>query len=342
MDRAEFAKILNSIYIPEWIPQEEIDGLLSPIAEALKQMMPERLFRFRAFDKENKSIGAFKDGLIYALTADKFNDPYDTLARYDMEELKKGVNASMSCDALMQLKNWLEQGNDFPEFLKQWLPSEMIEAFRNKLLSIEDVKSMGKRIEDYKSAMISSMDALFPFISEVGKKFSTIACFCENVQDILMWSHYADSHRGFALEYNFNTFLKHHLNNVGIFPVIYDDERPDVSSFIVWAFLSLMGIKAKNPDTLSSIKFSLFKSSVWEYEKEWRLINYTPRKIFEQESTAIPFEPVAIYYGRYITPEHKQQLHVIAQEKGIKEYEMFVDYSSPVYEMRFRPAEISG
>lgn len=342
MDRAEFARILNSIVIPEGTPQEKIDVLLRPIAEAIKQMLPERLFRFRSFDENNWAIGAFEEGNIYARTADKFNDPYDTLARYDMDVLKRAVNSLVNSDTIEQLKAYLEQGYDFPDYFKLWFSSEMMEAFRERLLSIEDIKAMDERIEGSKRTLISSMETLFPIISESNKRFSTIACFCESIQNVLMWSHYADSHTGFALEYNFKALLKHPLRNIGLFPVIYEDERPDVSSSIVWAFLYLMGIKAKNPDTLSAIKFSLYKSSMWEYEKEWRLIDSTPRKIFEQDSTAIPFEPVAIYYGRYITPEHKQQLHKIAQEKGIKEYEMFVDYSSPVYEMKFRSAEISG
>ena len=334
MNRKDFGKILNATVIPEWASQEEVDNLLSPIADAKVQMMPDSLFRFRAFD--SFSLDAFRSGKIYMRTADKYNDPYDTLGRYDLEEIKKGVNAMVSCETLGRLKEWLEQGHDFSEHFKQIFPGEMVKAFREKLLSIEDVKTVEEGITRSKILMISSIETWFPVISEMSKRLYTTACFCEDVQNMLMWSHYADSHRGFALEYDFRTLLKHPINNVGLYPVVYGEERVDVSTFIGWMFLYMNGVTSKKPDIFSTIKNSLFKSSVWEYEKEWRLIDFSPREVTDDMASAISYEPVAIYYGRHISKENKQMLHSIAQEKGIKEYEMFVDYASSVYEMRWR------
>jgi len=44
----------------------------------------------------------------------------------------------------------------------------------------------------------------------------------------------------------------------------------------------------------------------------------------------------SIYYGHHISGYRKKELHQIAQEKGIREYEMYIDYSSEQYEMRYR------
>lgn len=334
MDRIEFAKLLNSITVVEGTPSGELDMLMKPIVEAIFQMMPNKLFRFRTFNKD--TFDAFRSGMIYAVTADKFNDPYDTLPRYDIEEIKKGVSAIMSCKTLEWLKDWFEKGNDFSEQFKQYFSDEMIEAFRTKILSIENVKNYESRVEECKREIMSSIEIFFPVISETSKKFSTTACFCEEVQNILMWSHYAGSHKGFALEYNFRPMLEKPIKNVGLFPVIYREERLDVSSYIGWAYLQIMGLRTKNPDTFASIKAILHKSSVWSYEKEWRLIDFSPREITDDRASAIPYEPVAIYYGQHMSKENKLELHSIAQEKGIREYEMYVDYASPVYEMRWR------
>ena len=336
MERSHFARIINSIVIPEGLPVEEINARVQPISLAIREMMPKSLFRFRSFN--DNSFGAFRDGIIYAVTADRFNDPYDTLARYDLEEIEKGVNAIADCEAVEQLQGWLKQGNDFPEYIKRSLPSGFTDALREKLLSIEDIKTMEDHIQESRLEMISSIEVLFPVLSEMNKRFSAVACFCESVRPVLMWSHYADSHKGFALEYNFRSTLDHPLKNVALFPVIYGEERVDISAYIAWEYLFIRGLRAPNPDTSFSIKNALYKSSVWEYEQEWRLIDSTPRDIADEKPSAIPFEPVAIYYGRYISREHKQQLHAVAQEKGIKEFEMFVDYSSPLYEMQYRPA----
>ena len=54
----------------------------------------------------------------------------------------------------------------------------------------------------------------------------------------------------------------------------------------------------KNPDTFMASKCMLYKSPQWSYEKEWR--------------------------------------HMIAKEKGIKEYQMYIDNRSYDYSMRFK------
>lgn len=47
MDRNEFAKRLNSIVIPEGTSEELINKMVLPISDALVQMMPQSLFRYR-------------------------------------------------------------------------------------------------------------------------------------------------------------------------------------------------------------------------------------------------------------------------------------------------------
>ena len=46
--------------------------------------------------------------------------------------------------------------------------------------------------------------------------------------------------------------------------------------------------------------------------------------------------PTAIYYGADIAPINRKMLHMIAKEKGIKEYQMYIDNRSYNYSMRFR------
>lgn len=66
------------------------------------------------------------------------------------------------------------------------------------------------------------------------------------------------------------------------------------------------------------------------------MIDCTLRDIADSEPSKILYKPMAIYYGRHISKEHKESFHEIAQAKGVKEYEMYIDYTAPVYEMRAR------
>ena len=334
MDKDSFADILFSTVIPEGTPPEDIQEKIRPISEAIKQMMPSRLFRYRPYTP--MAVDAFSNDIIYALTADKFNDPYDTLVGYDLEGIERGVNAAMSVETLAGLKEWLTKGNEFPEIIGQFLPVEMVKAFKDRILSVEDFKTIEDYVDECKKRLISLVETYFPILAESSKRFSAIACFSEDIQSLLMWSHYACSHTGFALEYDFRPTLERPIKNVIIAPVVYKDSRIDLSSYVVWAFFLIFGVRIKNPDISAFIKNALCKSVDWAYEKEWRLIDSTQRDYFDDKASAIPYKPVAIYYGRYMALENKRELHTIAKEKGIKEYEMYVDYSSGRFEMGCR------
>ena len=334
MDRAEFAKRLQDIVVPAGTSPEELYKIMFPVSEAIFELMPSSLFRYRSCNE--MQIDAFKNDIIYAVTADNFNDPYDTLVRYDQEGIKAYVNSVMNCETLEAMKAEFAKGNGIPDEVKQIIPGDMIVFLKNALLSIDDVSVLKENIEVSRRQMINNIETFFPILSEMAKRYSAMACFSESIESVLMWSHYANSHQGFALEYDFRPTLAKPIMNVGLYPVIYDKERMDVSLYMGWSFLQLYGIKASNPDITAYLKIALHKSSIWEYEQEWRLIDATLRNITETKPSEIHYKPVAIYYGQQISGKHKARLHGIAQEKGIKEYEMYIDYTSPEYKMRYK------
>ena len=57
-------------------------------------------------------IDAFEKNAIYALTADSFKDPYDTLLQYDQKGIRQYVDRVMSIEGLEQLKAFFAQGNN--------------------------------------------------------------------------------------------------------------------------------------------------------------------------------------------------------------------------------------
>lgn len=334
MNREEFAIKLYSTVIPEGTAPEDIQSLTRPVSEAIREMMPKSLFRFRVIN--DWSVDAFDNDIIYAVTADKFNDPYDTLVRYDLDEIEKWVNTVMNTEALGQMKTWFAQGWDLPKEIKHILPKEMTDVLKVALSSIEDISDYEERIEETRKRIISQIELYFPILSETSKRYSAIACFSESVESVLMWSHYANSHKGFALEYDFRPLLEQPIKNIGLFPVVYSEERFDISDYMAWAFLRFLGIHAKMPDISASIKNALWKSDIWAYEKEWRMIDSTPREITDERASTIHYKPIAIYYGRHMSGDDKKKLHELAREKGIKEFEMYLDYSSLKYEMLYR------
>lgn len=87
--------------------------------------------------------------------------------------------------------------------------------------------------------------------------------FSETKDDVLMWSHYASSHKGFVIGYEFDkAILKHHLQKVNY----CIDNIPDLD---VLKFASFFAGDDNGLDyVLGDVSL---KSIQWEYEKEWRI-----------------------------------------------------------------------
>ena len=84
-----------------------------------------------------------------------------------------------------------------------------------------------------------------------------IICFSEEISDPVLWSHYADSHRGISL--GFDVLRDDHL-----WPMIYPDERP---TFDVKKFPTMTGHEAKEMVR----RILAAKAPSWGYEKESRV-----------------------------------------------------------------------
>lgn len=55
------------------------------------------------------------------------------------------------------------------------------------------------------------------------------ACFSENRHSLLMWSHYANSHKGFCIEYHLCDILS--MFGIDICPVIYSNDFPKINTY---------------------------------------------------------------------------------------------------------------
>ena len=81
-----------------------------------------------------------------------------------------------------------------------------------------------------------------------------VICFSQICDDILMWSHYSDQHRGMVIEFSSNTF------GDNLYPVEYATERPRYNPvFDVGGTERLARVTRR-------------KSKHWEYEQELRLL----------------------------------------------------------------------
>ena len=99
-------------------------------------------------------------------------------------------------------------------------------------------------------------------------KLNGAFCMTENVDNILMWSHYADSHKGFIIGFYTNEVLNviRRKAPYADMPIYYSEDRPILSMEDA--------IDDGNPLTYWKVAQDSFftKSTIWEYEAEWRIL----------------------------------------------------------------------
>ena len=160
---------------------------------------------------------------IYLPNPTSFNDPFD------------------SRPSLTYHKSLKKRSRYLRELAKEKFPNADNEAL-NIIIKEKDVLSTNpKNIKKVYDSVISTIG---------------VYCLSEINNDLLMWAHYSDSHRGICLEFDSsrtNTLFRE------AFKVFYKNDFPKVN---------VMDIE--NPKEY--IKMILRKSKHWKYEKEWRII----------------------------------------------------------------------
>lgn len=341
-----FKHKLEEVLISETTPKEKYGELLKPIIEYTYSIMPSRLFRYR--ECSERQFDAFYSDSIYAVNAQMFNDPYDCLIRYNKDYLFDTINQGSSIEAIKKLRDDLNKGGHLPEMWNSLFGEKGSKIIKDIICNASD-EFLNKRksiFESHKKEFFNNIDAIFKQAENFLRRNTFIACFSETVKSITMWSHYADSHKGFVLEYDFKNQkskcdicdIKDTCNNQVthyIFPVIYDSKRYDGTSFVESYLGKSRGLYANINDVMFYTKASLHKSPQWKYEKEWRMF-LSKNNSIGLSNLNIKIRPVAIYYGCGISAINKKILSEMAKEKGLKEYQMYIDTQSDKYSMKYR------
>jgi len=147
------------------------------------------------------------------------------------------------------------------------------------------------------------------------KEYYSISCFSENKDSILMWSHYADQHKGFCIEYDTRTIPSNeeYKRNL-LMPVIYSHDFLDMYEY--WG----QHTNINNPYAFHYA--ATRKSPVWRYEKEWRLI-------VEHEPFNMKFiAPCKIFLGAKISQKDEEIVMNFLPTTNVKLYKMEVDANS--------------
>lgn len=204
-----------------------------------------RFFKYFGPDR----AGILRSRLIRFSQPSCFNDPFEFLPFIELIDTPGNISQRFIAEAN---KDFSAEYDALDDNTKLTISrAEFNEYLRNALLS----NITGG------SALIQSQTgyAQKKIIDEVNQALG-ILCLSEKHDDLLMWAHYADCHRGFVLEFDsespfFNQRRSEKDDLRHLKPVIYSELRPAI-----------------NLSNTSVEELCLTKSTHWSYEKEWRII----------------------------------------------------------------------
>jgi hypothetical protein len=197
------------------------------------QPLPATLCRYRSLSDSARARTqrVVETGLHYFASPSSFNDPFDCRPNLTLEGTEHAVREYL-------YGMWARQEPQVPDAERK---AEVEAILRDP--------SRDPRIPENNRLFAAAYDSLVT--AQVG-----VLCLSEVHDDILMWSHYADCHKGICLIYETGYEFFAHAQ-----PVRYQRERPSVNP-----------VAQSTEEMLDNAIFT--KSSAWAYEKEWRILHY--------------------------------------------------------------------
>jgi hypothetical protein len=211
--------------------------------------VPSALYKYRRFCDEHKK--ALERGVLRRSSPSQFNDPYDStiyfdVGRFVMEDLSfaEFTNAVAAGTAV----GFEPKRINKPIYQRDWRQKFMKDLLQNQPREVADAcfKQAAERITRLQ-------DETVQFMTDTVRQGYSVVCFAETAASVLMWSHYADDHKGFCVEYNLTGELARLCC-----PVLYRKKMTDVTRFMF----------KKDPTDMNNLfpmYASLLKSDEWSY-----------------------------------------------------------------------------
>jgi hypothetical protein len=200
----------------------------------------DRLYHWQRFDADRLKH-SLRENLIYCADPSTFNDPWDC---------KLHINTEILDDPIEN------------ERYVQWAISLCRRYNRN--MSESQIELLGQRLRTDRAFHEAQIHEMSRQLSAFIPKRYRVYCLGPDVNNLLMWAHYADSHRGICIEFKTRDTVM-----CSALRVEYSEAYPLVR-----------GYSTSEEENLVPL---LTKADAWRYEREYRLIaqergNSTPHE----------------------------------------------------------------
>ena len=265
-----------------------------------------KMYKYTSFDR---ALDILMRNRIYFAKLSEFNDPFERLVTLD---------------------------SDTPEG-RRTLIENMVKKARERWPNM----SMAAMTEEQKQEFVNNPSAADRLnravINELLKDSTGFCCLTNTCQSLPMWAHYANSHTGCCLMFDFskypdqkmeeNDFPFHYMTKIK-----YGEKLPKYNMGRLWIGYS-------------------YKSIEWQYENEWRAVMYDKdiasgsfsNPVLIKKSNGANFYPLGkflreVILGYKMNDTHKMCIMLAAKQRNIS-----VRQASPeLYKYGIRLTEVDG
>ena len=350
----EYVDLLKKTVIKGNVTPEYEQELMAPIRKNIDELQPEnkKLYRYRAC--ESRNFDALLNNRIYFNTPKNFNDPHDSFFYVDREKFSSILSELKPESIIRDILETRSSTHFSPEKISpNSLLATKVTYDYIKSMNDADFAAYLERIQkNYSeiSKLKSEISQIIKFTQtnnlKQAREKTYIACLSEKIDSTLMWAHYADYHKGFAIEYSSEELSseaekcsREHF--FALLPVAYSKKQYDATEYekeTLWFYINrYYGIDVDfcTPDKLFNIKVNSIKGPDWSYEKEWRLILY-PCSSNQKTPGCITLKPTAIYLGSNISSSNEQIIRKLIEGKNLHVYRMYVDEKKDTYALSYK------
>ncbi len=303
----------------------------SKALELKRNNIPKFLYRYRSLENMKYRLDEIRTGEIWIAAPSEFNEVNDIFDAGSILYSNKAEKYMGKDDKRLLYEKQFEQIEK--EKFEQIFSGD---NWYNKLIDfvVRDEKQKGNidiTLEEMKEklneAVMSQLELLNDTINKLSNLMNRIACLTIKNDNLPMWTHYANNHKGICIEYD-TTTIKNILVLDSLFPVKYKEEFLDGIAYM------MKYEKDKTKMFHFFDRLAVQKLIDWEYEQEWRLIlnmghlYYSPDEIpseCKEKGQLYYFtKPSKVIMGCKIEAENEKEIRAICEKENIQVAKMRV------------------
>lgn len=284
--------------------EEDIEHALDRLLKCLPNNG--KLYKYRSIEGQafDYAYDGLKNGYLWMAKANTLNDDLDCALMFDPIKEIDGMKEDFFTRPWYYLDNWVKANIDQLQWgkpsnfkaytqvmecvdketweldrqkavktlVKNGSKAEQAEKYINELLNL-----VQREVENHSQQLKDVTSSIFNF-NDINREDTCVCSFSEIYDSTVMWGLYANSSKGFCIEYDYNKVaelpLKERIMLRSLYKVIYEENLPEFSFKTTTAYMiseqkDMQLYKKANEEMLTRL---VTKTSNWMQEKEWRIV----------------------------------------------------------------------